>query len=749
MSTSHYRLQFFVRMALSGLISLSAQTYADSNPSVDLGTVQNDAGDMNNHATEDTHSESAPAQAPTQASLSETEPASIISRHYIEENAGPGSNYTDIVSIAPSVWNVDPNGNGLMESQGLSIRGFQDGQYNVTFDGIPIGDSNDFTHHSTSYFMPQDLGAITVDRGPGSAATIGDATFGGTIANTTKDPSAVAGLSPYLSYGSFNTRLIGGEFDSGTLQNWGDASAYMDVKQLSSDGYLSNSNQRRTNALFKLLKPLNDSTVLTLMGMYNDLNQNVPLGATLTQMAAYGNNFGLSSNPNSQTFSGYNMDKISGDMSYIGINTVQNSWTIDNKLYTFGYRHHGYNGNDLSQTFAMESTGPNKDLGTTWGATDVPGQAMTMMYRSVGDTLRASDHLAAGDLNVGLWYDHQDNSRSQFEVDYTLGQALNPGGSASAPNPLSAATDRLMTDTLDTLQPYAEFAWKATEALTIRPGLKYVSFTRHVNAPVDQGTKQSLDYSHTWSQALPSLDIHYQLTRHWITYAQASEGFLAPNLNTFYTATPGSSDLKAQSTQNYQWGTVYKTQRFTGDFDLYYIRFANQILSQNNNSNPNNIIFYNSNGATHYKGVEAEGTYYLGSGFSLYSNGSVNSAHDSAGNWLPNAPIRTMANGLTYDRNGLYLSLLDKFIGQIHSPDTGTLYPNGANFSGTLGGFSTASLTTSYSFGKDQATRVSVQVDNLFNHSGLYMTNGTGTNGDVIFWSIPGRALTLSMNTKI
>jgi iron complex outermembrane recepter protein len=65
---------------------------------------------------------------------------------------------TDIISFTPSVWTVDPNGPGMMENLDTSIRGFQDGFCNVTFDGIPWGDSNDFTHYSTSYFMPQNIG---------------------------------------------------------------------------------------------------------------------------------------------------------------------------------------------------------------------------------------------------------------------------------------------------------------------------------------------------------------------------------------------------------------------------------------------------------------------------------------------------------------------------------------------------------------------------------------------------------------
>ena len=87
--------------------------------------------------------------APTQGSMIAIQPQSIIGEQYLRENVAPTGDYSDAISIAPSISTVAPNGPGLMEAQSVTMRGFQDGEYNVTFDGIPWGDSNDFTHHST------------------------------------------------------------------------------------------------------------------------------------------------------------------------------------------------------------------------------------------------------------------------------------------------------------------------------------------------------------------------------------------------------------------------------------------------------------------------------------------------------------------------------------------------------------------------------------------------------------------------
>ena len=114
---------------------------------VELGTVQSTATGQTDYSNTP---DSAPYQAPSKAPLDAIQPTSVISQHYIENNIPLTANYDEMVQISPSVWTVSPNGPGLAESQEFSLRGFQDGFFNVTFDGIPWGDSNDFTHHSTS-----------------------------------------------------------------------------------------------------------------------------------------------------------------------------------------------------------------------------------------------------------------------------------------------------------------------------------------------------------------------------------------------------------------------------------------------------------------------------------------------------------------------------------------------------------------------------------------------------------------------
>ena len=731
---ANFRVKLLVQLVLSSILVVAADA-SFAQDSVDLGTVQ--AGASN---SSDTTSDpaSAPYQAPTQGSLTATEPVSIINQHYIEENAAAAANYSDIVAISPSMWSVDPNGPGGMESQsgGPFLRGFQNGQYNVTFDGIPWGDSNDFTQHSTSYFMPQDTGSISVDRGPGDASNIGNATFGGTIASMSKAPLTSSTFTPYASIGSFGSRLVGLEYDTGVMHNYGDATAFIDYKNYSTDGYLTNAAQKRNNLFIKVTKPIGDNTLLTLVAMQNNLHQNVASGTTLANLQKYGNNYGLNTDPTSQNFAGYNYDDINTDFEYIGLQSQQNGWHIDNKLYTYAYYHNGYNGSD--QGGALPNGTVNAD--GSINPNNVPGNRITMDYRSVGDILRLSKDMGPGELQLGVWIDHQTNSRSSYEIDWTNGGGYNYINTNPTTGALSPI-DRLMTDSLTSIQPYVDYVWKVTDALTITPGLKYSSFTRTLNAPVNQGTLQPYSGNATWDSVLPALTAHYLIAPDWSAYLQIAKGFQAPNLNSFYKTNPDLSTLTPEQTMNYQLGTTWSNKRLTLSADIYRIDFNNLIVG----SPVGNATVFNSVGGAEYKGVETEATYYVGQGFSLYGNYSFNIAKDNTLNlWLPNTPEKTGAAGVIYNQGPVYAALLTKFVSSRYG-DIGQTIP--------LAAYSVTNLAASYkikqfaSWAKE--ARVGFELNNLFDNQSIYALSTYDANGNPMYYTVPGRSAQLTFSVSM
>lgn len=702
-----------------------------------------------------------PQLAPSQGSLLATQPQSIVGGDFIQLNDAPAANYTDIIKFTPSVWTVDPNGPGLMENLGTSIRGFQDGQFNVTFDGIPWGDSNDFTHHSTSYFMAQDIGNVVVDRGPGNAATLGDATFGGTVYVQSADPSKTMGFTTLLSFGSFSTHLEGVRFDTGEVSQWGNLRAFLSIKTISSDGYLTNANIDRSNAFLKIVQPVNENIDITLASNLNKVRQNPPIGATPNQLAQYGVNYAYNDNPGSQGYYAYNLDRITTDYEYIGINARVAGFTIDNKIYTYAYYHDGLNGLDPGDSLpnGVTDAGGNTN-GTTYGANNVPGQQLVNNYRSIGDILRFSRDLGPGSLAFGGWFDHQTNHRALYEIDLTNNGAYNPDLTVPVGGlPEAAYVDRLMEDQLFSREAYVQYVWHALPGLDITGGDKYVDFERVLAATVNQGTNLPVSYDHSYRRDLPSADVHYKIADNWSAYAQWSKGFLAPNLNTLYVANPEKNQVNPEATTNVQLGTTYVGQSFNVSADVYKINFSN-LIQKLSDGNPNDTFFYNL-GAVKYKGVETEGTYVVGAGFSVYANASWNSAVvQTTQTWVPLTPNTTGALGLLYSHGPLQGSVIEKYVGRRYG-DT-TTAPNGISTINAypLGGYGTADAAINYLVGPVGSViknaKVGVTLQNLADRKSIYFLNGytNGStpngyvNGNPLFFTLPGRSFQINLSAS-
>ena len=647
-----------VAPSLGVLLGLAGGALAATAPdTLDLGTVGvggGDAGSAQPAPSQPTPAAtSAPvAIAPTSTPLSATQPTSQISRAAIEQLTPPSGSYDDIIRTSPSVVAISPNGPGLSEAAGLTIRGFTDGQYNVTFDGIPFGDADDFSHHTTAYFATHVLGGVSVDRGPGTASTIGNATFGGTVSLQSIAPGQTPGLTPSISVGSFATRLFGATANTGPIAGLNGGSYVLDAEHLDSRGYLTESGQHRSSLFFKAVQPLSDTTLLTIVSTGQTLQQYEPEGATRAQIGTYGPNYALSNDPTNQNYYRYNGESYRTDFTYAGIQSqLTDGLLLDNKTYTYALVRHFSNGLDVN------GETPN---GTAFSPTDVPGQMARNDLRAYGDVLRLSGTLPFGVIRAGFWSEYQVNTRSKYEVDETLGGTPNPVLSPVGGAPGSASIDRLQHETLTTVQPYAELEWHVTPQLSITPGIKYALFDRNVTAPVMEGTRLPLQTDATYRSALPSVALHYQVTQDWAAYLQVAKGFLAPQLQFLDVPNPKANPVAPEQTWNFQLGTVWHGPRLSVSADAYYIDFINMVGSRTIGSETE--VF--NEGGVNYLGLEGDATFRLGAGFSLYGNGSLNTARQRSTNApVSNVPQATLAGGLLFERDGWTGSLIDKWVG--------------------------------------------------------------------------------------
>mgnify|MGYP003694636033 CR=1 FL=1 len=89
--------------------------------------------------------------------LDATSARTEITGQFIKNFTSPLADFNEVVQMAPGTFSVNSNGVGLTSRRKTYFRGFSDGQYTMTFDGIPFQDTNTTpTHHHGRSFRTMD-----------------------------------------------------------------------------------------------------------------------------------------------------------------------------------------------------------------------------------------------------------------------------------------------------------------------------------------------------------------------------------------------------------------------------------------------------------------------------------------------------------------------------------------------------------------------------------------------------------------
>lgn len=707
--------------------------------------------------------------APSSMPLDVMQPTSVIQSAFIANNIAPLASIDDVIKFQPSVWTENPNGPGIGKAETMAIRGFQDGQYNVTFDGIPFGDSQDLHHTTSSLFIAHALQEAQIDRGPGSASTIGKATFGGTVGFLSKDPIDHFDVNLYGTAGTFNTFSGGGRIDTGDL---GGFRMYAEGQHEKTDGYLTGSNEHRDNLIGKASYEISSTTKLTAMASWNKEFQYTTQGATLDEYARYGEDYGLCKDKAAMCYFGYQPSHYSTDFEYLRLQTSLGPVQIDNQVYHNGFSHIYTESSDASDDNPADDgvtfyspTNIGKKVATF--ATDIKGKYTHAVVSTWGDTLRFQAATKLADFKWGVWFDSQHDKRYSETIDIT-----------QASIPVTGKTGTAFSydyaDLGTTWQPYLEVDFHPVSGLTINPGIKYTSYKRDLNAVLNKGGgpngSTGIEY-HAWQ---PSIAANYRLAPNWSAYAQVARGFLAPPIDVFQVQDP--TDLKPELTWNYQVGTVIHGHDWSLSADAYYIDFSNFLSPVNTIVDGTEQSSYVNAGGAIYKGVELEGQYVLAKGLSFYGNATLNSAkYKHTGATLAESPKWTAAAGLIYeDKHGPFGSLIGKWIGPRYGNDNGNVGMDAGFLNGDvpiaagtiddptsrIGTTFSADLAVGWHFdhigGLMHALTASIKVGNLFNshavtdYAGTQSATPAGLEAPYnLYLRQPGRSVFFNLETHL
>ena len=613
----------------------------------------------------------ASALAPMDALLEARSARTEITQAFIQNFTSPLADYGEAVEMAPGTFTTNGNGVGLGQSK-TYFRGFPDGDYDIDFDGIPFYDTNSPTHHSWAFFPSQWLGGIDFDRSPGTASTIGPTPFGGSIHLLSRDLSPVQNIRGGVSYGSWHTILVDGQYDSGYLLPNKKLSMFLDVHHMSSDGYQTYNYQNRNAGSIKVQYKFSPTTTLTGFSGVVYLHANTPsFSSTRCQMygtsptGAYscvssktdptllpytgaGVNFYLADNSDPINYLDYqyNRYQVPTDFEYVALKTrLPFKIDLDVKPYTYDYDNAElytnaapitesttvpYNGNPASPLWYGIKVQPcNVQVAGVLPC----GVDKYNSYRKYGETLVASQTSKIGTIRAGLWYEWARTSRHQFPSD-----------------PLNNWQDQALSNFneffwTNSYQPYVEYEAHPLKKLIVTLGTKYAYYTINTKQYADDGAtignlgtgatvgtgnpNAFVTNSGSYKAWLPSIDGNYRILNNWSAYAQLSTGSIVPpsNVFDFVPGTEGAATStlpKQQRSTTYQGGTVLKLKRVTLDLDAYHIKFQNSYSSTTDPTTGEQDFYPQPASIT--KGIEGESNLYFGHGLSAYLNATAGKA---------------------------------------------------------------------------------------------------------------------------
>lgn len=592
---------------------------------------------------------SAEAIAPSQNSVTAGTPLSIISNQYIREATSPIADYSQLLMVTPGVFGFQPNGVGLGDTK-VTMRGLSDSNFVMSFDGIPFNDTNGVSHHSWVFFPSQFLGGAVVDRSPGTASTIGQATFGGTIDLRSRELEAKRRTSAALTWGTWNTRMASAEFESGNI-NEQNANFLINAHEMKSDGYQPFNKQDRKATSGKFQIDLGADSRLTLYGNYLELRSNTPNVKGILRsdydQGVYNNL--LSGTPGAWNYYGYNFYDIHTGWSYVQLQTsLGGGWRIDEKIYTYRYNNkQNYNNTtNLSSPPVSATSGVDK----------------LNSYTTIGNLLRVSHESSLGTLRLGLWADRSDSFRYQIKSD--------PRTWVDVAVPNFSETYRTTT-----LQPYVEYEFRLGEQLTLLPGVKLASYKQSFVHLADNGGAvgalggaPSIAHSITYRDSLPSLRANYLLAPNWAVYGQAGVGDQIPSTSVFDVPNAKVSPApKATKAKTVQFGTVVNARDYTFAADIFHSKLDGAYTALPPDTAGN--VGYVLSGTETAQGVEAEGNYVVGGGFSVFGNFTFSSLKYANGQWVAGAPHDTETLGLSFRQGAMVVNLSANRIGRVYNDD--------------------------------------------------------------------------------
>ena len=491
----------------------------------------------------------------------------------------------DIPSIlehTPSFVALSENGSGIGFTN-FRIRGMSRDAINVTINGIQLCDAESrqtLLHHLPDFATS--ISNISITRGAGSSSS-GTYAYGASIDLTTETPSAKPYGDINIMGGSFNT--IKASISAGTGLTKNGFSIDLRMSKLLSDGYIDMSASNHNAIMLSA----------TWRGKTNSLNANIMYNKTKSGISSFGcpsqyldinrryNSAGEYYNSNG-TKQYYNDTEENHQQTHVQLIYSQKIWnSIELNIKAFYNYSDGYNEEYKNKQNFSSYGMPNISLpivvsheGQIFTTTTVISQTDLIRRRAKTSNyyggIVSATHSIGNFINTfgltGKFYDgtHYGNLiwmqyAGNTDKDYKW---------------YSNSSDK------DEYSAFYKAEYTFIKKITLYADLQYrmINFEMRGTdcASSTNGSMRSLKEDLDFNFFNPKGGINYEINNKMRVYASVAHSHREPSRENINYANENGKEIESESLIDYELGYSYKSKIFSGELNLYYMDFHDQIV---------------------------------------------------------------------------------------------------------------------------------------------------------------------------
>ena len=604
----------------------------------------------------------------------------IVSREsLLKHNKGQEPSF--ILSSRPSIFAYSDTGNEYGYAY-FRMRGMDQTRVNMTLDGMPLNEGEDMGVYFSNYpDVIASMHSIKVESGAGITGN-GVAGYAGTIDLESVNLKRDTVSSVYAGCGSFNTFKSCMEYNSGIKGKW---AVHFKATQQQSDGYRNHAYNNSQSAFTKVGYFFNDHHSIEFLSFIGQSrNGQGWIGSSLDQIMINDRSNGCTEaetdrfvqNINKLQYKGFASDNI----------------TFTASLYYNQLKGHYYFDVDNFMINVIDSSWQNT------------GEV---------DCYNLRHHMIGGNIAAKV-----------YVRDFVLTTGLN----ASAFNRSHVGTNNLDTEEMWNNKGYKNDVNLFAKGEYSYNGLKVVGNIQYRHADFDYRGDVAFDKVY-WNFLNWSGNVSYQFNQAHSLYASVTQTHREPTRSDMFGGEENLIEVvttQAESVIDYELGYNATSDGCTGNLNLYYMDFSNELIL-NGEMGTNGLPIRENVEKSYRTGIELNLTYEPVKGLVLsnatsYSINKVETAsetlnHTMSPHWLVNQSIVYGFNGFEFGvdvryRSKMYFDLTNLY-------ELGSSLRFGANATYTYEDFTCG-----------------VYVNNLFNERSF--SNGMmGTNGPLYFIDAP------------